>query len=44
MPVLIGNIDASISEIADFMKYVIDSGWFGKEFLYAIKIIICYLW
>lgn len=41
MPVLIGNIDASISEIADAMKYVIDSGWFGKGFLYARKIITC---
>ena len=44
MPVLIGDIDASISEIADAMKYVIDFGWFGKEFLYARKIITCYLW
>ena len=39
MPTIIDDIDPSISEIADAMKYVIDTGWFGKGFLYARKII-----
>jgi len=41
IPTIIDDIDPSISEIADAMKYVIDSGWFGKEFLYARKITTC---
>lgn len=40
IPTIIDDIDPSISEIADAMKYVIDTGWFGKEILYARKIMI----
>lgn len=32
------NMDASIEEIAEAMKFVIDSGWFGSYRLYARKI------
>lgn len=38
LPITVYNMDASVDEIVDAMKYIIDTGWMGNDDLYAAVI------
>jgi hypothetical protein len=35
LPITVFNIDATVEEVVDAMKYIIDTGWMGNDDIYA---------